>query len=803
MIDFYKKHDFKLFPCKLDKSPNITQPGIGWRDPEAHLLPTEAEKLSERGHLIGAWIPENMIVIDIDKGHKDKEGNPKPDGLEAFKKLCKETGLENQSKSTFVVKTGSGGYHLYYTVPETFSQRQLTTSVDTRTHNGYVIAAGSPGYEVINDVPIAALPVQFQEILRNRVPQKVEKMVLKRPLSADLLQKVLKKINVKHFAANEEWLEFTMSIIATCGNSEDIVDIVTSWSKKDPNYKDDKTLKTRIESYSPNGAITPATFLYILKKEGVSPYYIHLVRQQIGEEFQFRTERVITHYDLPISLNVDQMEDREELARAFFYIRDQASTTRLIEFLVQDKLIYSRSEKQFYFFNGSRWVQWADILVLIYNILVVTADECFVRFAKKDNDSLETLNECLNAVGVIAWRQKIEIALRSSEMISKKDFPWDAPQNKETLTFEDGVLDFSNGLITQRKGRPEEYRRSFIDLPTEIVMNAPEPTNFNKALENIFVDEETRKTAMQALSLAVSGTGKYRKFQIWNGSGKNGKSFLMEVMQKIIGDRAITYNTNLLLQKSRSADDANQVSPGMAKFRGALFACGSETEELKKISQGVVKNITGNETMTARALYQDEVSFQTTFQVVLSTNYLPAFSAYDEAFIDRLLVIPFHTSFYSSEEQKKEFEDRKRKHIAPAQDGEKLMSSILEERAAVVKKLIRTYLDIGNEIYVSKECQQLLALYIDDNNDLGKFLETYCRLDEEGFMSTKYLIDFYNEEHNTRYTTQWISKRLKQLHPELIATRRKVDKTVHRGFLGIILDKNGFAEDIENEEDEF
>ena len=391
------------------------------------------------------------------------------------------------------------------------------------------------------------------------------------------------------------------------------------------------------------------------------------------------------------------------------------------------------------------------------------------------------------------------MALKSSDMISAKSYPWDSPITMETLTFTNGVIDFSNGLMNTRPGRPEEYRKSYIELTTEEVMTAKEPEAFRAMLKDIFPDEDTRKTALQAISLSVSGTGKYRKFQIWNGAGKNGKSFLMKAMQKVLGSRAITYNTNLLLQK-RGADDANAVTPGLAKFQGALVAFGSETEEQKKISQGLVKNLTGDESMTARALYKDEATFETTFQVVLSTNYLPSFSAYDEAFIDRLLIIPFNTSFYGNEAQKKEFETRRRQHIVPAQDGNTLMKAIMEERAGIIRRLIRTYLDVGMEITVSKECNKWLSVYIEDNNDLGRFMETYCAFgDIDSFAVTKDIVEFFNEENNSHVTSRWLNKRLKQLHPELKSGRKRVDGSVQRGFFGMEFNQAGLA--LEGEEE--
>jgi hypothetical protein len=264
MIDFYKANGFKLFPCKMDKSPNTN---MDWRDEKAHLSYDKASDLMERGHLIGAWIPEDFVVIDIDRNHEDKQGNPKPDGMEVFKQLCITHGLHNLSKSTMVVKTGSGGFHLYYKAPKIYSKGKLDTSIDVKTHKGYVIAGGSPGYTLHNDIEVSPIPEPFHDILDTPLTFSNEKIKPQRPLSAKTLQKVLNKVDVTHFRNNDNWLEFIMSIIATAGNERDITDIIADWSESDTAYEGDTSARTRIESFSPDGGITPGTFLYILGRE--------------------------------------------------------------------------------------------------------------------------------------------------------------------------------------------------------------------------------------------------------------------------------------------------------------------------------------------------------------------------------------------------------------------------------------------------------------------------------------------------------------------------------------------------------
>jgi P4 family phage/plasmid primase-like protien len=797
VLEFYKNNGFKLFKCGVDKAPNVGK-GIDWRDNRVHLDSDSVELLMNSGSYIGAWLPKDFIVLDIDMDHKDKLGNPKPNGLQPFKELCKELGIhQDLFKETLVIKTGSGGFHLYFkTDNHNLSQKGLTESVDVRTHSGYVIASGTSGYSVYSDNEVAVLPKEIEEHILANSQKRASKIAPTRKLSIEILNKILAKLDPSNFSTNDLWLEFMLSCIATAGNDDQILDTLSVWSLKDPAYTGDNTVRSRLESFQPDGGITPATFLFILKREGVSKHLLLQVRKEIGAEFKINTDLSENH-EMPFYPDFALVLEKEVLFSQFYYTKNIASAVQFFVELTKEHLLYSDNENCFYYFDGNRWLTIKGIMHIVYSILLKAGETYYLdKTSKNDADADETLNEYINYIGSTTVRKNIEGELKVFPGFSKGNILWDAPDLEGTLTIADGVVDFRKDTITYRKGLKEEFRRLCIDIDTKDFKSSAEPKTFNKFIADIFPNEETRETALFALSTMVSGTGKFRKFQIWNGSGKNGKSSLMDIMGQIIGNRAITYQPSLLLQKSKY-DSSSAPTPELEPFQGALVGFASETEEGKKISQGTVKQLTGNEKMTVNPKYKKMIEFHTTFQLVLATNYLPMFSAHDNAFSDRLLTIPFHTAFYSNEDEKEKYRKLGCKYLLPSENIDKLKTNILKERSGIIKNMVKRYQTIKEDIIPeSPECKHLKSKYIESNDDMGAFFNDFVDYDVESgyFTPTKDIVNFYNDENNTKYSARFLALRIKEAFPEVTNGIKQIGGKNTRGFKTIRIKPGSYDE---------
>jgi len=138
---------FRVFPLGVGgKKPALAD--VDWKT----LATTDEARIRElwgtRRYNVGVRC-EGLLVVDIDV----KDGKH---GLESYAAL-------GPQPRTLVVKTGSGGYHVYFHAPPTANTAgELGQGVDTRGPDGYVIAPGSivngRAYTLEVDAEIAEAP---------------------------------------------------------------------------------------------------------------------------------------------------------------------------------------------------------------------------------------------------------------------------------------------------------------------------------------------------------------------------------------------------------------------------------------------------------------------------------------------------------------------------------------------------------------------------------------------------------------------------------------------------------------------
>jgi putative DNA primase/helicase len=86
------------------------------------------------------------------------------------------------------------------------------------------------------------------------------------------------------------------------------------------------------------------------------------------------------------------------------------------------------------------------------------------------------------------------------------------------------------------------------------------------------------------------------------------------------------------------------ISNDIARLRGMHFVTTTEAEQGRKLSESLIKQITGNDRMTARFLYGEFFTFLPTFKVFMATNHKPTISGTDHGIWRRIRIIPFTTT---------------------------------------------------------------------------------------------------------------------------------------------------------------
>jgi putative DNA primase/helicase len=115
-----------------------------------------------------------------------------------------------------------------------------------------------------------------------------------------------------------------------------------------------------------------------------------------------------------------------------------------------------------------------------------------------------------------------------------------------------------------------------------------------------------------ACGWAVSGDTSEQSMFILYGTGANGKSTFLNVIQNILGDYALSTWAETFMK--RNNDTATN---DIARLRGARFVTTSETEQGKRLSEHLIKQVTGNDALTARFLYGEYFNFVPTFKIFI------------------------------------------------------------------------------------------------------------------------------------------------------------------------------------------
>ena len=222
---------------------------------------------------------------------------------------------------------------------------------------------------------------------------------------------------------------------------------------------------------------------------------------------------------------------------------------------------------------------------------------------------------------------------------------------KHLIGFENGVYDLKMHIF--REGMPDDYI-SYSTYKNYIPYNPniPEIEEINDFFSKLFTNESIRNYVLDILCCIIDGSITQERFYIFTGQGSNGKSRLLDLIQKTVGDYYSTLPISLLTQK-RAASNAAQSE--VERTKGRRFAVLSEPNENDKINIGYMKELSGNDKILTRGLYKDPFEFTPQFTMILACNELPEIPSDDGGTWRRIRVIEFLSKFCENPTKPNEF----------------------------------------------------------------------------------------------------------------------------------------------------
>lgn len=417
----------------------------------------------------------------------------------------------------------------------------------------------------------------------------------------------------------------------------------------------------------------------------------------------------------------------EEQEQTTFNLTDLGNAERLIAAHGAD-IRYCKLWAKWLVFDGRRW--------LIDNTMQVD------RYARDVVRSI--LNEAANAED-LETRQKIAKHALASEqerritgmMNLARTFVTIAPAELDRDVW---LLNCGNGTIDLKTGKLRAHDRSdYITklAPVDFDPEAQAPRWQRFMLQVADQDAEQVAFTRRALGYSLCGDQSERVLLICWGSGRNGKSAMMETIAATIGgDYAFTLPAETLMVRRGGDDD--RLQQHRAALRGARFAVASETAEGARMNEALIKSLTGNDRITGRYLYGEPFEFDPTHTLWLSTNHKPVIKDTTNSTWDRVRLIPFSVRFVTHDECPD----------APVElrANPTLRAELIEEAPGILAWLVAGCLEWRRSgIGTSRRIKDATREYRADEDLLGRFIEECCHVMKQAAIPATQLYGEYTK----------------------------------------------------------
>ena len=244
---------------------------------------------------------------------------------------------------------------------------------------------------------------------------------------------------------------------------------------------------------------------------------------------------------------------------------------------------------------------------------------------------------------------------------------------------------------------------------------------------------------------------------MFNGGGSNGKGALFSLLGKAMGDYLKEGKLSILTQNRSKTGSAE---PEVAMLQYAHLVVFQEPSQGDQINTGVMKQYSGGEdTITARTLFKEPVTFIPRFTMAVCTNHLPDIKSDDGGTWRRMRVVEFESKFVSEGDTVSKNEC---KHVLRKTNlyRNNLMnghptSSFLVRRAWETKGKL-TPCDVLKASNDYRNSQNVFAQFLDEN------VEEVNEEDSDGSNDSEYFIkkselnsafkSWYEENHDKRST---------------------------------------------------
>jgi putative DNA primase/helicase len=203
-----------------------------------------------------------------------------------------------------------------------------------------------------------------------------------------------------------------------------------------------------------------------------------------------------------------------------------------------------------------------------------------------------------------------------------------------------------------------------------------------------------------------------QRFVFFWGKGRNGKTTLLEAWSAVMGSYARSIPVETFIDSGR-ARGAGQATPDLAMLRGIRFVHTDEPDKGTKLSEGLIKRITGGDPLEVRDLHRTYFTMRPVCKITITGNYRPKIQGGEssQGIWRRLILIHWPVTLQITELDKR------------------LPEKLRAEASGILNRMLdglRDFLDYG--LLIPDDVQATTEEFREESDTLGRFLEecTVC-----------------------------------------------------------------------------
>lgn len=330
------------------------------------------------------------------------------------------------------------------------------------------------------------------------------------------------------------------------------------------------------------------------------------------------------------SVNIGNFEPKRN------YSLDDTGNAERMSDMFHEVIRYNYTDKKWMLYDKIKWIY--DNSGIIYHLIDKSVEamqaekEWYIQQDKENNDENQTRFKTWEKHYKKSRSNNSKKALEKEVQHYVPVTPNNLDRHKMLLNTPTGVIDLNDFSV--RKATPKDYFTKSVNANFDKTAKCP---LWDKFLERIFDgDKDLIRYVQKVIGYSLTGSTAEQCAFFLYGTGRNGKSTFLDVIRELFGDYARNIQPETIMIKNN-----NGINSDIARLKGARLVTTVEPNEGLRLNEGLLKQLTGGDIITARKLYAEEFEFKAEFKLFMATNHKPIIRGTDLGIWRRVHMIPF------------------------------------------------------------------------------------------------------------------------------------------------------------------